>query len=293
MNQNAVIIGAGALGKGLAYGLRKAGLGPVVLHGRQGPVRESFTVLDQNVLHDVLLSDSLTIDMAQYFFTTKAYDLSSALRDWLPRISLGSRIVILCNGYIEPLLTDIRVDFPQHILSKGIVTRGAKFLATGVLELSEQGHISWGDSGTINDFERALFILRPEFRWDTEACRSRRDKWYCNTVLNTLSGAYRLPFNGAALDHPEYPILAEEVYRLGRMLWPDWSTEGERLRLKTLMSNLIQATRSNENSMAADVRLKRPTEIAVLSGIAKSIPGHEVKFPLLTKLHRTIEHMRT
>ena len=292
MNQDAVIIGAGALGKAIAYGFRQAALGQVVLYGRRGPVTEGYSVLDRKKLHTLFLPVSLANEASQYFFTTKAYDLPSALRDWMPRISSGSRIVILCNGYIEPLLTDIRVEFPHHVLRKGIVTRGAKFLTTGVLELSEQGHISWGDSGPMSDFERALFSIRPEFRWDAEACRSRRDKWYCNTVLNTLSGAHRLPFNGAALDHPDYPVLAEEVFVLGKTLWPDWSNDAERLRLKTLLNNLIQATRHNENSMAVDVRQNRSTEIDVLSGIAKGIPGYEQKFPLLTKLHRTIERMR-
>lgn len=293
MNRNAVVIGAGALGKALAYGLHQAALGRVGLYGRSGPVTRSFSIRDRQIIHEVLLPSDQNFEASQYFFATKAYALPAALRDWLPRIAPASRIVILCNGYIEPLLVGIRSDFPRHVLNKGVVTRGAKFLPTGVLELSEQGHISWGEAGPINDFEQSLFALRPEFRWDAEACRSRRDKWYCNTVLNTLCGAYRLPSNGAALKHPDYPALADEVYTLGCKLWPEWTTDGERTRLKTLMGNLIRATEANENSMAADVRLQRPTEIAVLSGIAKTLPGHEQAFPLLTKLHGTIEHMRT
>lgn len=286
------MIGAGALGKALAYGLQQAALGGVGLYKRSGPLTDSYPVLDQAVLHEVKLDPVEPSAAVQYFFAVKTYDLVAALKEWLPRIPSSARIVLLCNGYIEGLLTNVRSEFPKHVLHKGVVTRGAKFLPNGTLELSEEGQICWGDQGEPSAFENELFERRSEFRWEFDACRRRRDKWYCNTVLNTLSGAHRLACNGAALEHPDYQRLADEVFQLGLMLWPDWAAESERSRLKLLLDRLIHSTRNNENSMAVDVRLNRPVEIEVLSGIAKTVAAYEQSFPLLTHLHRTIETRR-
>ncbi|RZA23204.1 MAG: hypothetical protein EOP10_13405 [Proteobacteria bacterium] len=283
------LIGAGALGKALSYSLTQVTGYDVRLHARSGFIQEPFDVLDHGVSKTVQVKGDASGDSPIYIFTTKAYDLSSALEEWLPRIPTTARIVLLSNGYIEPLLFPLRKKFPNHRLTKGVVTRGARFLPTGQLQLSDQGHISWGDEQGARDFETQIFAQRAELKWDAGSCEARKDKWYCNTVLNTLCGAYRLVKNGLALEHPEFEALSKEVFALSGELWPERSTSFTRERLHTLAKNLINATSGNENSMAVDVRLGRRTEIDVLSGVAKTCANYELKFPLLMKMHKQIE----
>lgn len=149
MKKSVSIVGAGALGKALAYSLIQVEDCDVKLYGRRGLVHEPFHVIDQHHLKRVepSTSDSMASDL--YFFTVKAYDLLSALDFWLPHIPPSSPLIFLSNGYIEPLLSPIRVRFPHHSLIKGLATRGAKFLPTGDLQLSDQGQISWGGGTSV------------------------------------------------------------------------------------------------------------------------------------------------
>ncbi len=289
MNISVTIIGAGALGKALAYSLSQMKACDVRLYSRTGFVHEPFEIIDHGLPKSVQLKDGGHSETHVYFFTPKAYDLSHALEEWLPRIKSSARVVLLSNGYIEPLLLPLRKRYPQQELTKGVVTRGARFLPTGHLQLSDQGQISWGDDQGAKDFETQIFAERAELKWDEHSCETRKDKWYCNTVLNTLCGAYRLASNGLALEHPEFEPLSKEVFALNAELWPERSTSITRDRLHTLAQTLIQATSGNENSMAVDVRLGRRTEVDVLSGIAKTCANYELKFPLLMKMHKQIE----
>lgn len=278
------IIGAGAVGQMLAYFLRSVGVPRVVCYGRQGPVALSRRVLflDQTTT----LSSDLTAPPHQlWLFATKAYDLVPALEQWLPKISVETPLSILSNGFIEPELSGIRARFPRHELRKGVVSRGVRILADGTLALSPKGEIRWGGPNGVQDFERSLMqaLASQGFVWDPEVCRARKEKWFCNTVLNTLCGAYRLERNADAEEQSEYSALCHEVHELGCEFWPEWKGQEENLRKK--LAALIAATADNENSMAVDMRLGRKTEAAFLSGHVLRFGEAARRFPYLSHLH--------
>lgn len=265
MLSSVAIVGAGAVGLALAHDFFKTGSIDVDLFGRNGPYTGPLAVEDlgQSFLWETAASKAKAYQAI--FFTVKSYDLKSALDDWLN--TPADQYFLLGNGYLEPIIAPYRRKFPNKNFVKGVVTRGARFNEQGVLILSDGGAIKWGLDG----------------------CALRQDKWYCNTVLNTLSGAFRLPDNGAALLREEFDELSEEVYELGCEVFPEWRKSGEKQRLRALVESMIRATSANENSMAVDVRLGRRTEIGVLSGIAEGIEGHERRFPLLRSLGKMIE----
>jgi ketopantoate reductase len=289
MKIRAAIIGSGALGRALAYSLDQVHDCHVQLYARSGPVHDPYDVIDKGQTITVRLRPLPRAKAHIYFFTLKAYDLLPALRHWLPNIDRSARIVLLCNGYLEPLLTSVRKAFPLHDLTKGVVTRGAKFVRTGALALTDKGRISWGDDQGLRDFEGPIFDARPDLSWEKDVCERRKDKWFCNTVLNTLCGAYRLPRNDSVLTHLQLDAMLDEVYALNAELWPERSSAASKERLYALAKELILAAGENENSMAVDVRLGRRTEVDVLSGVARTVENYELKFPLLMELHRRIE----
>jgi ketopantoate reductase len=106
-------------------------------------------------------------------------------------------------------------------------------------------------------------------------------------VLNTLSGANRLPSNGdaAKLFAQDLERLAQEVFALSRELWPDWQPSWTVLWTK--LEQLIRSTATNENSMARDVRLGRKTEAEVLSGLVLQAKQPR-SYPLLLDLHQRL-----
>lgn len=278
------IVGAGAVGQMLAFFMRSVGVSNVVCYGRHGPVALSGRVL----FHDqsTTLGSDLTAPSHQlWLFATKAYDLVPALEQWLPKVEGTTPLSILSNGFIEPELSGIRSRFPQHELRKGVVSRGARMLADGTLALSPKGEIRWGGANGVKGFERSLMqaLASKGFVWDPEVCKARKEKWFCNTVLNTLCGVYRLKRNADAEEQKEYAKLCHEVYELGLEFWPEWKGQEELLHKK--LAALVATTADNENSMAVDMRLGRKTEAAFLSGHVLRFQDRERRFPLLSHLH--------
>ncbi|MBC7661851.1 MAG: ketopantoate reductase family protein [Chitinophagaceae bacterium] len=275
------IVGSGAVGQMLAYFLKKANITTVLCYGKGG-VRSvvSKVKLRNAVEHFETESDGPLPQL--WFFTVKAYDLKAALDQWLLHIPRTAKIVILSNGYIEDEVAPFRKVFPASNIRKGVVSRGAKFAEDGSLEISSKGSVIWGGAiHTISPLEDAIFeALKDEgFAWSKDACDARKEKWYFNTVLNTLAGVYQLARNGDVPALAEYPLLCHEVYVLGSVLWPDWKAKED--ELKTKLDALVVMTAQNENSMAADIRLKRPTEAAYLSGHVKTIANAATLLPQL------------
>lgn len=278
------IVGAGAVGQMLAFFLRAAGVTHVVCYGRKGPVLINGRVLFQDQ-SSTLITDLPAQPHQLWLFATKAYDLVPALEQWLPKIPSDTPLTLLSNGFIEPELSGIRAQYPQHELRKGVVSRGARFLADGTLALGPKGEIRWGGARPVQAFERSLMqeLASKGFVWDPDVCKARKEKWFCNTVLNTLCGAYGLKRNADAEDQKEYSEMCHEVYELGCEFWPEWKGQDEILRKK--LATLIAATADNENSMAVDMRLGRKTEAAFLSGHVLRFENAATRFPHLFHLH--------
>jgi ketopantoate reductase len=253
----------------------------VLMRGRHGPLPAAQTVYDQDGPHSLRLSTQGPPPRL-WFACLKAHALDEGLRPLLQEAVAGTQIIILSNGYIEPLLQPLRREFGHIILRKGLVTRGIKAHPSGGYEIGPRGQVIWGDERMPTDLEDMIIrkLGSQGFQWNAQCCRLRREKWYYNTCLNTLCGVRRYARNGLAAEEgrDELEALSHEVLALARELWPDWQPSPRELWQNLL--RLIANTADNENSMAADVRLGRQTEAGVLSGMVHQAHQPEA-YPLL------------
>lgn len=290
MDENGVgILGPGAVGHMLAFFLNQVQGLKVQMRGRSGLLAAGQAVIFQNGPEILRLS---TEDPAPrlWFACLKAHALVDGLRALLQDLAAGSQVIILSNGYIEPLLLPLRRESPNIFLRKGLVTRGIKRDGAGAYVIGPKGQVIWGDERNPSPLEDRIIreLGRHGFQWNTQACRLRREKWYFNTCLNTLSGVHRYARNGLAAEEgrDELEALSHEVLALARELWPDWQPAHRDLWQNLL--RLIANTADNENSMAADVRLGRPTEAPVLSGMVHQ--SHDpTAYPILLALDQKLK----
>lgn len=279
------IVGPGAVGQMLAFFLRS--VAPLDVRGRHGRTEIQASVLFKGRKESIRIAKGKG-SAKLWIFATKAYDLEAALLATLPEMEAGAVIVLLANGYIESIIAPLRGRYPHLIWRKGLVLRGCRFLDEGSLALSDAGDVIWGDSGEPTPLEKEIFqkLSGDHFRWDSDACTRRREKWIFNTVLNTLSGAYGLARNGLALDHPDFLPLGREVFALAHELWPDWTFRDDDMLRE--LRRVIDLTKENENSMARDRRLGRPVEADFLSGYVLSVPNGQRDYPRLWSLHHQL-----
>jgi ketopantoate reductase len=261
------ILGPGAVGHMLAFFLNHMQDLKVQMRGRSGLLSSGQAVVFQNGPETLRLSTEGPVPRL-WFACLKAHALVDGLRALMQDLSAGSQIIILSNGYIEPLLLPLRRESPNIFLRKGLVTRGIK-RDGAAYRIGPKGQVIWGEERNPSPLEEHIIreLGGHGFQWNTQACRLRREKWYFNTCLNTLCGVHRYARNGLAAEEgrDELEALSHEVLALARELWPDWQPAHRDLWQNLL--RLIANTTDNENSMAADVRLGRPTEAPVLSGM--------------------------
>jgi ketopantoate reductase len=283
------ILGSGAVGHMLAFFLNQLQDVTVIMRGRHGPLPAAQTVFFQDAPHALRLSTEGP-QPRLWFACLKAHALSEGLRPLLQEAAVGTQIIILSNGYIEPLLQPLRREFGHIILRKGLVTRGIKVHPSGAYVIGPKGQVIWGDERIPSALEDHIIReLGPHgFQWNAQCCRLRREKWYYNTCLNTLCGVRRYARNGLAAEEgrDELEALSHEVLALARELWPDWQPSPRELWQNLL--RLIANTADNENSMAADVRLGRLTEASVLSGMVHQAHQPEA-YPLLLAFDQRLQ----
>jgi ketopantoate reductase len=290
MDENCLgILGPGAVGHMLAFFLNQVEGLRVQMRGRHGLLAAAHTVIFQDNPHHLRLSHE-DPPPRLWFACLKAHALTEGLRSLMQASAAGTQIIILSNGYIEPILMPLRREHPNIILRKGLVTRGIKAGPDGSYVIGPKGQVIWGDERTPSPLEDRIIreLSGQGFQWNVQSCRLRREKWYYNTCLNTLCGVRRYARNGMAAEEgrDELEALSHEVLGLSRELWPDWQPAARELWQNLL--RLIANTAENENSMAADVRLGRPTEAAVLSGLVHEAHDPEV-YPLLLAFDQKLQ----
>ncbi|HYX38768.1 MAG TPA: ketopantoate reductase C-terminal domain-containing protein [Oligoflexus sp.] len=282
MNDHSLgILGSGAVGHMLAFCFNQMNGIDVHMRGRHGLVPVAQPVVLNQVQHTPTLTTQGPAPRI-WFACLKAHALSEGLRGLMQDVTAGTQIIVLSNGYIEPILMPLRRDFPNVILRKGLVTRGVKALPEGGYVIGPKGQVIWGDERTPSPLEEKIIqqLSVHGFQWNNQCCRLRREKWYYNTCLNTLCGVRRYARNGLAAEEgrEELEALSYETLALARELWPDWQPSPRDLWQNLL--RLIASTADNENSMAADVRLGRPTEASVLSSLVHQAHQPDA-YPLL------------
>lgn len=284
------IIGPGAVGVMLGAELLKLGHRPTYI-GRHGPVAVDARIdlrdlKGQTDQRRVATKEGEGLaTAAAVFVTVKAFDLAAALAQ-VRHVPVKIPVITVVNGAIEGVVSQAAGRDPQRVYRLGICTIGISALGDARFEVrSNGGEVGFGPSDGTSDapmpIEHELTAHRP-FKWHTQAVWAVRRKWLYNTVINSLTAARHMATNGALLgDMPTLVAAFDEAYRLGQSLWGAWPLA--RAELYAGLVALVEATAGNENSMARDVRLGRPTESAFLAGMA-TLPA----FPILHKLHRTL-----
>ncbi len=294
MTIKSIIVGAGAQGALMSYLMQKNGL-TYGLWSRNGFVRanERF-ILDANKIKTSLNPSVFSWEGIDFLFiAVKAYDLEDFFNAQLSLIKKAKVKVVLVNGWVLPTLKNFIQKNHEQISTWriGVSTIGVSEMEPRSYAIrSAGGGISFGPVlPALDPSWKDLKEIELEQRLKTLSLVDDigpiiRKKWLFNTVINTLTAAYKLENNGLLVTAANIPLhkTFDEAYALGeeRFSFMDFS----RAEYFRDLLALIEATSENENSMARDIRLKKDSESSFLAGLADD----PQKYPLLTELHKKI-----
>ncbi|NHB97121.1 2-dehydropantoate 2-reductase [Photorhabdus stackebrandtii] len=191
----------------------------------------------------------------------KAWQVSDAVNNLLPKLSSDCPILLLHNGMgsQEELLST-----PNQILL-GVTTHGAYQNDQQVYHTaSGLTHIGSATSNAteLSSLADILHQALPQVAWHNEILSISWLKLAANCVINPLTAIYECR-NGDLLRYPEQlNVLCEEIIQVM-----------ERENIHTSIGNLtayiydvIERTAKNYSSMLQDIRAKRHTEIDYITG---------------------------
>lgn len=274
------LVGWGALSHGLAFWLSQIPNLRVAAVGRRGLVEGRSSSFPCRISGEGKARSRISLQRIEpeqwdlALICTRAPDLLLAARQWLPRLRTGIPVGVLCNGRVEEELRILRAEFPQFLWRQGVAFFGAREEDDGWL-ISGGGKVLFGSLTTAPTvMESSIFqsLAAAGFTWVQNPQEAVREKWWLNTVLNTLCARWRLAENRIALQYPnELRQLGEETYALGEELDGPWPQDLS--YYQSALQTLILATAANENSLARALRLNLPHENAYLGGVVKSARG--------------------
>lgn len=292
--QTIVVIGSGSLAVGLSYYLKSVGFAPRILSrdGAIDMVGYRLKTPEGGWTVDLPAAGAIEIGQADVAFVcVKSYQLKQALSQHLSRLKDGCAVIPVGNGAIDDDLKSAAAEFPKLAWRLGTTTIAVSEEEPGKLALKNPNpRLFWGpffgQAAEPNETEKALIQSKPNlFIWTNDVQLAYRKKWLFNTVLNSLCGALNLKENGEALDHRQALMRAfAEAYSLAETHWEPWPEGISAQKLFAELLTLINSTYENENSMRKDLRMKRPTETAVLAGVARKYD----EFPFLSELDGVI-----
>lgn len=287
-----VIIGTGNLALGLAYYLKQAGYAPRLL-SRDGALEMAGFRLSgmpgeaKPWVVDLPAARPEEIRAARVaLVAVKSYQLRQALAQHLPALGKGTVVIPVGNGAVDREIQAAAGPFSDLILRLGITTIAVSDDGQGKLRLrNPEARVEWGPldpPAEATPAEQELVANAGTlFHWNAEILIAFRKKWLFNTVINSLCGVMRLRKNGWLLRHRQALMRAfSEAFALAEEHWGEWPAKVTAEALFAQLLALLEATFENENSMAKDVRLKRPTETGQLAGLAQQHEG----FPFLRDL---------
>lgn len=269
------IIGAGALG--LLYGgllrtnvtlytrakeqadiiIKKGGITVVV--------DEVKTHVDANAT-PITKADFTTMDLI--IITVKSYQLED-LMDTLTKIPTSTPLLFLQNGIGHlALLTNL----PQKTILLGTCEHGAGKMDASTVVWRGVGRTNWAVyRGEPNEMLQSIMMANPAFPFLEQADFEEMvyNKLLANAVINPLTAVLGVP-NGLLI-HNEYWY--EMLVKLTREV-------ADILHLENALEKvtaICKATSANYSSMATDVREKRRTEIASISGAVVQLAQEQAK----------------
>ncbi len=318
MTPQALVVGFGAMGHYVGWMLAKNGF-EVAIGGRRGSQREPVgrTAELSFGIHKERFAVKAA-DLAKAYplvvVCVKAYDLLQAVEgDGTYPLPFGLRVepryvVVVANGAVAPLLNAYEKRWDKIGWYLGLSTVGVS--GDGGFQVrSKDGKITVGpmtggihppgDSNLELDplvqVYPQLFaavgaesgnpteIFRTQWQWVESIKQPYFLKWMINTTLNTLCAAQRHRSNKEVLaDEGLLLAVSQEVYGLYREIFdpapvPEISFSYSYREL----TNVIQLTAENENSMARDRRQGRPLEHGFLGGLVQKASRPLQDYPLL------------
>ncbi len=296
MDSQILIVGAGAIGAGIAARLQLLGFSSLIM-GRKGPsdLPVRFSGWNSQFLFEPKKLDEIDFKaISLAFFATKAFDLEGAVRRIVKYLPSECSIVPISNGYTEPQIKGVAKEIPGRLWRNGFCSFASSQTSEASYELrSTKGGVVFGPLGVKSMDAKhhpspmEQNILSRDggefFTWADPIAPSQHLKWFYNTVINTVCASFKLSNNGLALEKiPLMRELSSEAFKLGIEIWGPWSVTEEKI-FENLIA-LITSSAANENSMARDVRLQKRTESEWLAGVAKG----RSSYPLLNQYHNQI-----
>ena len=294
------IIGAGAIGTTLAYGLNT--LSYPTLFSSKGPLgKDEFRYLTIKDKKEKIISCPNEVeDLECIFVCTKIYNIRKAIERYIDRISDRCPIILVCNGFVLDIVKELKLKYPTKIFRISYIDTGVS--STGVHEYvikSSSSYMIWGPSSNLDRFYNYkssfenlldgtnLLDLGISFKYSNEAIDYNHKKWIFNTTLNPFCVYKNCKTNKEVLNYfDSFKKTFDEVFELSTVLFN--KSLDKKPVFKELRS-LIDRTAMNRNSMVSDVVLKKKTENDFLSGMCKNLD----KYPLLTKINSFIQKLDT
>jgi ketopantoate reductase len=200
----------------------------------------------------------------------------------------------MCNGYIWPVILDIKDKLGGRPIRVGMTTIGSTIMPSGEIRIFANGTITaWGHwpipgqslTPPTSQELRCLESL-PNGTWHDDIRPMIRRKWILNVAINSVAAVHRLERNGLLVNHKqEVEDVLVEAYELSEKLWHDLSWDKkDKEKLFEQLWLVVEKTADNQNSMVRDVMMGRRTESDYLAGIARDFTG----FNRLKAVHEKI-----
>jgi len=311
-----LVMGAGAVGLGLASGLR-AGGAEVAVVGREatvGALREKG-LRRTGVLGDASHApgeieaatalESLAGPAADFVLvTTKSFDVEAAARALAahPGAAVPGAPVVLCqNGWGH-------ADVPAALLGRervfcGRVITGFRRPAPGHVEVTVHaepiriGSLFGGEAARVAPLCAALARGGIPCEPSEDVAADLLAKLLYNATLNPLGAILGLPYGALAEREQGRELLgaiARETFAAirGAGLATHWATA--EAWLDDFYARLLPPTAAHESSMLQDLRAGRPTEIDAISGaVVRLAEAHGVDAPLSRALLAMVRMLET
>jgi ketopantoate reductase len=220
----------------------------------------------------------------------KAFDIKQALLEQSSRWPDAVPFVTLCNGFIIREISEAIPHLGHRLVRMGMTTIGSRINTDQSVTIFQQDTTTaWGPwdplrtpKATPTPGELQLLRQFPNGQWHQDMRPLICRKWILNVVLNSLCAAHALERNARLREfRHEAEALLIEAHELARKLWPNLPEFPSIQDASETLWRVVAATAGNENSMARDHRLGRPTESDFLAGMARDFEG----FPALKAIH--------
>ncbi|PWC18522.1 2-dehydropantoate 2-reductase [Brenneria corticis] len=218
--------------------------------------------------------------------TLKAWQVSDAVRNLLPKLNPDCTILLLHNGM------GAREELPplRQPLILGITTHAARRDATTVLHTAA-GTTHIGAIGNNDDapsrFAEILHQALPDVAWHNDISATCWLKLAANCVINPLTVIHQCT-NGELRAYPQQLIsLCQEIAAV--MEREGFHTSADSLLI--YVNQIIHNTAANTSSMLQDILAQRHTEIDYITGyLLRRARIHGLAVPENSRLFEAIKH---